>query len=203
MDSENLGNNEKQDDLVDTKDKIKEDLSQSVETEENLEEDIKEKGFFSSFGNWMLIIGTFVMTGVLIVVIVAGVKLYKSNFKESSSTTLNTNVEIEQEDKVISSEELTDKLDYVHSMVNTVIVAKDGLKFGKRDITKENIETALGYFTGIDSVIVEHLEKWKSGDFSSSVEFHNYIWKKLDGTIGEASDLLNEEIEKVKSVLGF
>ena len=43
-----------------------------------------------------------------------------------------------------------------------------------------------------------NLEKWKNGDFSNAVEVHNKVWSILEGNVGEAYDLDEESISKIK-----
>lgn len=42
------------------------------------------------------------------------------------------------------------------------------------------------------------LESWKEGNFSNAIEVHNKVWSMLEGSVGEAYDLDEESIEKIK-----
>lgn len=86
---------------------------------------------------------------------------------------------------------------FVHEMTNTVINASDGEKWGNEKITLKKINDMIEKFTGVDDAVVIYLEEWKNGDFSNSVIFHNFVWKRLGGTIGKAESLNTEEIDKV------
>lgn len=41
------------------------------------------------------------------------------------------------------------------------------------------------------------LTKWKKGDFSNAVKVHNYVWEMLDGNVGKAEELDNDQINKI------
>lgn len=104
-------------------------------------------------------------------------------------------------DNVINKEGISiNELEYLHSMANTVIIAKD--KWGNIEINKDTIETALKIAKNSDDkVINNYVEKWARGEFSYSVDFHNYLWRELNGTIGRASGLNEMEIKNIKNRL--
>ena len=89
------------------------------------------------------------------------------------------------------------KLEYIHLMTNTLITSKH--IWGTEKITIDNIEVALKYAYELDKpVIVEYLEEWKKGNFDNSVEFHNYVWNLLGGTVGRATGLNYREVDNAE-----
>ena len=94
-------------------------------------------------------------------------------------------------------------VNFIHKMSNQIINPVDGQKFGIIQITPDNIEIALKSIENINSdeartYLTKELTKWKNGDFSNGVQVHNYVWHMLDGEIGIASSLDEDEINKIK-----
>lgn len=90
----------------------------------------------------------------------------------------------------------TSQLQYIHRMTNSVITSEQ--IWGKEKINYKNIQTALEYAKNLrNATITAYLEDWKQGDFSNSVEFHNYVWELLGGTVGIADGLNEEAISKI------
>ena len=92
-------------------------------------------------------------------------------------------------------------LDTIHKMSNTIIKAVDGKRWGLIKITEDLcnqliLETAaadrLGNTYEDTEKFMEILWRWKDGDFSEGVEEHNYVWRRLGGTVGKAYDLQND-----------
>lgn len=84
----------------------------------------------------------------------------------------------------------------LHNMINTLIVSED--VWGKKEITKEEVTRVKALFEGKDETITNYLTEWQNLDFSHSVEFHNYVWDKLGGTVGRADDVDAGGIEAAK-----
>lgn len=115
-------------------------------------------------------------------------------------------------DKIKESEESNDGnvvydeygvIDFIHQMSNQIINPADGKKFGVIKIIPENIEIALNSIKNINNdeardYLNKALRAWQNGDFDNAVEVHNYVWHMLDGEIGIASSLDEEEINKIK-----
>lgn len=90
--------------------------------------------------------------------------------------------------------------DFIHKMTNSVIVADD--KWGDIQVNKENIQKVKeSAVYKSDEEIQAYIAEWESGNFNNSHNFHNYVWKKLGGTIGRASDIDKYEAEKAKNRL--
>lgn len=89
----------------------------------------------------------------------------------------------------LASEEKVYEL--MHCMANTKIVA-DAI-WGTVDITSDRVDaliTAVNKSNWNDkSNLLDILNRWKNKDFSKGVEDHNYIWSKLGGTLGKATNL--------------
>ena len=79
----------------------------------------------------------------------------------------------------------------IHHMSHNVVIADE--KWGYRDLTLENIDklnTELDGIEGQDAIkedLYEILERWENGDFSRAHHDHNYVWRKLGGTVGKAT----------------
>lgn len=101
----------------------------------------------------------------------------------------------------LTQEELLDVYDRVHRMVNTIIIAEDGLIWGTESITKEGIEDVLEKLNGNDDNLYNDISKWLELDFSNAVDVHNYVWGKFDGSEGRAIGINEEVVEEVKKVL--
>lgn len=94
-----------------------------------------------------------------------------------------------------------DELNLIHSLANTLIKAE--YKWECTEVTPNTIEKAL---SGIDYIEDRYqriyfrssLESWKEGNFSNAIEVHNKVWSMLEGSVGEAYDLDEESIEKIK-----
>ena len=106
-----------------------------------------------------------------------------------------------KEDEVKDPTSNADELNLIHSLANTLIKAE--YKWECTEVTPNTIEKAL---SGIDYIEDRYqriyfrssLESWKEGNFSNAIEVHNKVWSMLEGNVGEAYDLDEESIEKIK-----
>ncbi len=82
----------------------------------------------------------------------------------------------------------------IHAMANTLIIADE--IWDKEEITEETINALIIEITAsafLDKqILLNILSEWKAGDFSNGVSAHNYVWEKLDGTVGRATGLRKE-----------
>ena len=93
------------------------------------------------------------------------------------------------------------ELKLIHSLANSLIKAK--YKWECTEVTPNTIDKAI---SGIDYLEDRYqriyfrssLEKWKEGDFSNAVEVHNNVWSILEGNVGEAYDLDENNISEIK-----
>lgn len=82
--------------------------------------------------------------------------------------------------------------DTMHRMANTKIEAVDGQVWGEIEITPELCDELINKIneSNFDKSekdrLIEILTRWKNGDFSNCVNEHNYVWKKLGGSVGRA-----------------
>ena len=94
-----------------------------------------------------------------------------------------------------------EELKLIHSIANSLIKAE--YKWECTEVTPKTIKKVI---SGIDCLqdreeriyFRSNLEKWKNGDFSNAVEVHNKVWSILEGNVGEAYDLDEESISKIK-----
>lgn len=85
----------------------------------------------------------------------------------------------------------------MNQMCHQKVIASD--KWGAIEMNRKHIkalEKAAKNSAEIDQEVIEILEKWDQGDFSEIVEDHNTILALQGGTIGEATDTMDEDEEK-------
>ena len=79
----------------------------------------------------------------------------------------------------------------LHKMANTKILADE--IWGETNINEEGVNALILEITNSNysdkDILLDMLNNWKKSDFSHAVEEHNYLWNKLDGTVGEAYGL--------------
>ena len=127
---------------------------------------------------------------------------YKVDKSEDDNDTDKEEVESQSNDEKLIYGEYG-VVNFIHKMSNQIINPVDGQKLGIIKITPTNIEKALNSIESINNdearnYLKEELTKWKNGDFTNAVQVHNYVWHMLDGEIGIASSLDEEEINKIK-----
>lgn len=100
-----------------------------------------------------------------------------------------------EEDKIITTE--SEFMEVIHHMTHQKVEASP--KWGAVQITEKRIDEMLTVLGANEleneDFYQETLSAWKNSDFSNAVEVHNKIWKMQNGTIGEATKLLNEDEE--------
>lgn len=89
---------------------------------------------------------------------------------------------------------------YLHHMTHQKVKADK--KWGAVEMTPQNIGDLL-VIVNANAKLYEHgqyyqtvLKEWQTGDFSNSVEVHNFIWNLQGGTVGRATGLLDEQEEQ-------
>lgn len=89
---------------------------------------------------------------------------------------------------------------YLHHMTHQKVKADK--KWGAVEMTPQKIEDLL-VIVNANAKLYEHgeyyqavLKEWQAGDFSNSVEVHNFIWNLQGGTVGRATRLLDEQEEQ-------
>lgn len=94
-------------------------------------------------------------------------------------------------------------INLIHEMANGIIVARDYSR-GYTEISPKTINAALKGVEnmsdeGSKNYLYNELKKWESGNFENGVELHNYVWRALNGEVGEAISLHYGEIENIKN----
>ncbi|MFL0248715.1 DUF6241 domain-containing protein [Candidatus Clostridium stratigraminis] len=79
----------------------------------------------------------------------------------------------------------------IHMMANTKVVAD--VTYATMDIKSDRVNALIKAVNRSNwndkSRLIEILNRWKVGDFSQCVDDHNYVWAKLGGEIGKATEL--------------
>lgn len=94
-------------------------------------------------------------------------------------------------------------INLIHEMANGIIVARDYSR-GYTEISPKIIDAALKGVENMSdenskSYLYNELKKWEVGNFDNGVELHNYVWRQLNGEVGEAIGLHYGEIENIKN----
>lgn len=191
-----MDNNE--DEVIDNK---YENNDEGYEEWEEDEEDYEEISI--SKGSRNIIIALIV---TIVVSLPLGFLLYKYEIRESEKDNIqNVSVKGQKINSLESNEGEVDSkninniekiYDEVHKMANSLIIAEDNQIWGEEKITRKRIKELLKSVEGIDDFLTAEIEKWDKLDFNNAVEVHNYVWKKLGGTVGKAIDLNNEGINE-------
>ncbi|MFL0268883.1 DUF6241 domain-containing protein [Candidatus Clostridium radicumherbarum] len=136
-----------------------------------------------------LIIGAFFLINYIIDKLSGNLEA-KQNIKSvSQEISKDTSTELKPADYYPES----NIYDIMHRMTNSKIIAKDGQIWGTLPMGKEQIQTLKQTIEKINypdrEYLLGALSRWEQGDFSQSVDEHNYLWNKLGGTVGEANKL--------------
>lgn len=85
---------------------------------------------------------------------------------------------------------------YIHHMTHQHVVADK--KWGSVETTPQNIKNLLAIVQSNQDAYehsdfyIQTLEQWQDGNFNNAVGVHNTIWNWQGGTVGRATDLVNE-----------
>lgn len=149
------------------------------------------------------------LIATIVISLPLGFLLYKYEIRENEKENIqNVSVKGQKINSLESNEGEVDSkninniemiYDEVHKMANSLIIAEDNQIWGEEKITRKRIKELLKSVKGIDDFLTVEIEKWDELDFNNAVEVHNYVWKKLGGTIGKAIDLNNEGINETIS----
>ncbi|AJA47742.1 hypothetical protein CPAST_c16720 [Clostridium pasteurianum DSM 525 = ATCC 6013] len=160
-----------------------------------MENDYKKK-FYKKW--WFYLIVIFIIlgagTGYYFYTAHAAGKMSENNFNKNISINKEGTVILKDKTKaavkVRSENEIYDE---IHKMANTKIVAEDNKVWGQIKITPEvcnKLIVELSYSNYADKdALIKWLMEWKNKNYSSSVEIHNYVWSKLNGNVGKATEL--------------
>jgi hypothetical protein len=79
----------------------------------------------------------------------------------------------------------------IHEMTHTKVEAEVRNRYVQ--ITTDRVDALISAISKTDwkdkDYLLENLSKWKSYDYSNSVDVHNYIWQLEGGKIGKATAL--------------
>ena len=147
------------------------------------------------------IVGICITIIVIISSIVGGKKLLAYVEKENRNIQTQQ-AENEKEKKVAEESPQVSEVEIIstmHKMVHQKV--KSSEKWGFVEMTtkeiysvKKGIENSIGfqYKTKLLSII----NRWEKGDFSQTVEEHNFLWSLQGGDTGKATERLSPEEEK-------
>ncbi|PDZ52305.1 hypothetical protein CON07_06415 [Bacillus sp. AFS094611] len=147
------------------------------------------------------IVGICITIMVIITSIVGGNKLLAYVEKENKNIQTQR-VANEKEKKVAEEASQVSEgeiISTMHKMVHQKV--KSSEKWGFVEMTtkeiysiKKGIENSIGfqYKTKLLSII----NRWEKGDFSQTVEEHNFLWSLQGGDTGKATERLSSEEEK-------
>ncbi|MGK0534668.1 PRK06770 family protein [Bacillus sp. 'calajunan'] len=147
------------------------------------------------------IVGICITIIVIITSIVGGKKLLAYVEKE------NKNIQIEQaenekEKKVAEESPQASEgeiISTMHKMVHQKV--KSSEKWGFLEMTKKeifNVKRDIENSTGFQykMKLFSIINRWEKGDFSQTVEEHNFLWEIQGGDTGKATERLSPEEEK-------
>ena len=102
----------------------------------------------------------------------------------------------EEEKQQVSEAEI---ISTMHRMVHQKV--KSSEKWGFIEMTNKEIRGAKnavesGTNFKYKSELLSTLERWEKGDFSQTVEEHNFLWEIQGGDTGKATERLSPEEEK-------
>lgn len=121
----------------------------------------------------------------------SGNKTAKKSLKEMEA--LSKELEDSEEIKPSGTYSKEKIYDVMHRMANSKIIAKDNQIWGTLPMDSKQVATVKAIVEKVNysdrDYILEVLERWENEDFSKADKEHNYFWKKLGGTIGEATGI--------------
>lgn len=91
--------------------------------------------------------------------------------------------------------------EYMHEMANTLIVAGDGKIWHTKSMDKKNISEVQQMLSNSEDFdekdeLLQIINAWSQGDFAHIVDDHNFVWKMLDGNVGQAVGINEEGVTK-------
>lgn len=129
----------------------------------------------------------FILLGIFLILISVSCSSKIEEIDETSYQEILKQVEFE--DVVVRKQKVV--WEEMHKMANTKITANE--IWGKIEITEDRVSTLLTEVIASDyddkKQLLTILYNWKHEDFSETVEEHNYLWRRLDGTVGKAYGL--------------
>ncbi|RKF50039.1 hypothetical protein BCY92_23725 [Bacillus wiedmannii] len=133
------------------------------------------------------------------------------NYIEEEEKSLKTQKVMSQQDKKVAEEKPQFSEDEIISTMHRMVhqKVKSSEKWGFIEMTNKEIvsaKKAVESSTNFKhkSKLLATLERWEKGDFSQTVEEHNFLWEIQGGDTGKATERLSPEEEKqyVKEMKG-
>lgn len=96
----------------------------------------------------------------------------------------------------------------MHQMANGLIIAEDGEIWGTKEVNTSNVQKILAEAKSLENdndgkVLLRIADEWSKRDFSNIISDHNFIWQKLSGNVGKASEVnqeaVNNAVERLQS----
>ncbi|QWG26853.1 PRK06770 family protein [Bacillus mycoides] len=155
------------------------------------------------------IIGTITMIVIAIGAVFGVTKLL--NYIEEEEKSLKAQNVMGQQGKKAKEEKQQASEDEIISTMHRMIhqKVKSSEKWGFIEMTNKEIRSAKNAVESSTnfkhkSKLLSTLERWEKGDFSQTVEEHNFLWEIQGGDTGKATERLSPEEEKqyVKEMKG-
>lgn len=147
------------------------------------------------------IIGTITMFVIAIGAVFGVTKLL--NYIEEEEKSLKTQKVMSQQEKKVEEEKPQFSEDEIISTMHRMVhqKVKSSEKWGFIEMTNKEIvsaKKAVESSTNFKhkSKLLATLERWETGDFSKTVEEHNFLWEIQGGDTGKATERLSPEEEK-------
>ncbi|EOO14333.1 MULTISPECIES: PRK06770 family protein [Bacillus cereus group] len=147
------------------------------------------------------IIGTITMIVIAVGAIFGVTKLL--NYIEEEEKSLKVQKVMDQQGKKAKEEKQQASEDEIistmHRMVHQKVKSSD--KWGFIEMTNKEIRSAKNAVESSTNFkykakLLSTLERWEKGDFSQTVEDHNFLWEIQGGDTGKATERLSPEEEK-------
>ncbi|KLA23135.1 MULTISPECIES: PRK06770 family protein [Bacillus] len=155
------------------------------------------------------IIGAITMIVIAIGAVFGVTKLL--NYIEEEEKSFKTQKVMSQQDKKVAEEKPQFSEDEIISTMHRMVhqKVKSSEKWGFIEMTTKEIVSAKKAVESstnfkYKSKLLATLERWEKGDFSQTVEEHNFLWEIQGGDTGKATERLSPEEEKqyVKEMKG-
>ncbi|WP_088292472.1 PRK06770 family protein [Bacillus mycoides] len=155
------------------------------------------------------IIGTITMIVIAVGAVFGVTKLL--NYIEEEEKSLKVQKVMDQQEKKVKEEKPQVSEDEIISTMHRMVhqKVKSSEKWGFIEMTNKEISSAKNAVESstnfkYKSKLLSTLERWEKGDFSQTVEEHNFLWEIQGGDTGKATERFSPEEEKqyVKEMKG-
>ncbi|MCW9133763.1 PRK06770 family protein [Bacillus paramycoides] len=125
------------------------------------------------------------------------------NYIEEEEKSLKVQKVMDQQEKKVKEEKPQVSEDEIISTMHRMVhqKVKSSEKWGFIEMTNKEISSAKNAVESstnfkYKSKLLSTLERWEKGDFSQTVEEHNFLWEIQGGDTGKATERLSPEEEK-------